>query len=125
MISRQAINAERRKTRRSPVREGVFVALGPSFTRLGQLMDISKRGLSFRYIDDGKSPVTTSSLTLFIAGDDFLLEGVIFKLISDQRVINEYPNSAISVRRCSVQFQALSEGQSDKLDYILRSCLVL
>jgi hypothetical protein len=125
MISPQIVNAERRKTVRAPAKEGVFVTLGPSFTKLGQVMDISKRGLSFRYIDDGKSPVATSWLTLFIVGDDFLLERVNFKLVSDQEVTNEYPNSVLRVRKCSVQFQTLSEGQLDKLDYILRSCLVL
>ena len=67
------METERRKFTRFLVPENVYAALGPSFSKVGRIKDISIGGLAMEYITDGDSDLKTSHVDIFIRGEEFYL----------------------------------------------------
>jgi hypothetical protein len=57
---------ERRKPERFRGQEGAFVELRDHHGKLGEIIDISKEGLTFRYIDIGDRPKGSFELDIFL-----------------------------------------------------------
>ena len=112
-------SAERRKFKRFQVKDRVFVLLGPDFTELGQIIDISRDGLSFRYMS-GAQPVRDSSEIDIMVGDGgFYLERLSLIPVSDCEDKNGFSLRSVLRRRC-VQFGELMPNQISLLEYFIR-----
>ena len=111
---------ERRKQKRSKSREGAFVALRLRGSKLGQIVDISARGLAFRYIDIGERPRGTFELDILFRDKEFHLERVPAKTVSDSESAEAFPFSATKTRRHSVQFGDLTDDQVSQLAYFIK-----
>jgi hypothetical protein len=109
---------ERRKHRRAQVPEGVFVSFTPGDSRLGEVLDISMGGLSFRYLATGESPVESGRLNLFISEDDFHLNAVSFETVWDLSSHN-VPFTPITMRHSGVKFGDLIEDQISRMEYFI------
>jgi hypothetical protein len=88
---------------------------------MGQILDISRGGLSFRYIDIGDRPRKTCVLDILRDDNAFRLENVGFKVISDLDASKDFPFSTIPMRRCGGEFTGLSNGQIYDLEYVIES----
>ena len=110
-------DVERRKFERIPMNGRTDAVLfGPEFTKGVQIVDVSKGGLAFRYVNGQKS--LNGPLELDILWDH--LEVFILKLkiktVSDIQVANEFLLGIIPIRRCGVEFVDLTPDQISQLN---------
>ena len=74
---------ERRQMKRFKVAEGAFAALINHGNKLGQIKDISEKGLSFRYIDSHEEHSEARELKIILGNGGLCLEGIPFKKVTD------------------------------------------
>ena len=111
---------ERRAHKRYPVEDGAYAALKGEVNKLGQIMDISKGGLSFRYIDIGDRPKDTFEIDIYVESNDgFSLESLPTRSMSDCEILNKVPFSSLVMRRHSVRFEHLSKNHLAQLEYFI------
>ncbi len=110
---------ERRRHKRFRAQEGAFVGLGNHRIKLGEIIDISKGGLAFRYIDIGDRPIGTFELDISFKKTGFRLEKVPAKTISDLVITKDFPYSSTKMRRQGVQFGELTVKQITLLDHFI------
>jgi hypothetical protein len=123
MVGRKR-TVERRKNKRYKAVEGAYAAISPNSHKLGQVIDISMGGLSFKYIDtssdekDGRRP---QEETIFLSSMGYYVGDLPFKTIADYEITNAPSFSSMKVRKRHVQFTDLSFKQLFDLDYYLRN----
>ncbi len=112
---------ERRRFKRYLVQDGVVAVPISSTIKIGKIMDISKGGISVRYVDDEVWQSNTFELDILLADDDFYLPKVPIKAtVSDFEVEKDIPFSFITERQCGLEFGNLSEEQLSLLnDFIV------
>lgn len=116
--------AERRKHRRFRVQNGAFAALSYRFTTLGQIMDIGRGGLSFRYVASEDESNGSSELRILLTDGSFSFDRVPFARIWDLAIPVEFSFGCITMRHCGIQFQKLTDNQKSHLEYFLQNCTV-
>jgi len=111
---------KRRKHQRFQVEDFTFVNLKSEADKdVGQLIDVSNGGLSFRYFVSAKKPINFDKLDIVLSGCDFAITGLSFRIISDTELTNGFQSSPIIFRRYCVQFEQLTYNQNFKLFYFL------
>jgi len=112
MSKEKTDDKERRKHKRYRARSGTC-ALN---SRVGEIIDISRGGLAFRYVDRGDwKDMPPSDLGILFGNGELCLEDVPLKVISDCAI-----NDGINItRRCGVQFKELTEKQLEQLEYFI------
>jgi len=119
---------ERRKQERFKTMPGAHVEFyksskfnfsKPKGVHTASLIDISKKGLSFRY--DGYEMWSTdfSKVAISYGNDDIRIDHVSFKVISDHVI--SIPGRPVPVRRCGVQFTQLSSQTQFQINQLFRS----
>jgi hypothetical protein len=111
---------ERRQQPRFKAADGVFAALVNHSSNLGQIRDISKIGLSFRYIDSGDEPGETSELKIIIGMGGVYLDKLPFRKVHDFEIQNKYSFSALKMRQIGLQFGKLTTQQSVQLEHFIQ-----
>jgi len=111
---------ERRQQKRFKAQEGAFAALVAQESRLGQIKDISIRGLSFRYIDGHERLENADALKIILGDEGLYLDNVPFKKISDFEIENEFSFSRIKMRQIGLEFGELTPGQRDRLNRFIK-----
>jgi hypothetical protein len=112
---------ERRKPERFRAQEGAFVELRDHRGKLGEIIDISKEGLTFRYIDIGDRPKGSFELDIFLKEKGFGLKKLPAKTVSDDETTETFPHSITIMRRRKVQFENLTNSQKYRLKYFIRN----
>ena len=112
---------ERRQQPRFKAAEGVFAALVNHCSKLGQIRDISKMGLSFRYIDHGGTSGETSELKIIIGRGGLYLDKLPFKKVTDFEIKNEHRFSSIKMCQIGLQFGKLTTQQSIRLEHFIQN----
>ena len=112
---------ERRKYTRFRTRNGALIELRSQRGKLGEIIDISKGGLAFRYIDIGDRPKGSFELDIFLKETGFRLEKVPAKTISDSRTTKYFPFSSTKTRRQGVEFGELTQKQISQLEHFIRN----
>ena len=112
---------ERRKYTRFRARDGALIELRSHRGKLGEIIDISKGGLAFRYIDIGDRPKGSFELDIFLKEAGFRLEKVPAKTVSDLKTTKFFPYSATKTRRQGVQFGELTGNQISKLEHFIKN----
>jgi len=123
MIGRKR-TIERRRNKRYKAVDGAYAAISPNSHKLGQIIDISMGGLSFKYIDtsnDGKDSDGTPEEAVFLSSMGYYVGDLPFKTVSDYEITNTPSFSSMKVRKRHVQFTDLSFKQLFDLDYYLRN----
>ena len=108
---------ERRKHKRFKVKEGAFAALGHRFTPIGQIMDIGKGGLSFRYVAKANESKGLSPLQIVAIDRSIRFDKAPCKPIWDL----EISSGSIMMRQCGVQFGKLTAGWASQLEYFIQN----
>jgi hypothetical protein len=115
---------ERRKNKRYKAVEGAYAAISPNSHKLGQIIDLSMGGLSFKYIDtsnDDKELERTPETAVFLSSMGYYVGDLPFHTIADYEVTNAPSFSSMKVRKRHVKFSDLSFKQLFDLDYYLRN----
>jgi len=123
MVGRKR-TVERRRNKRYKAVDGAYAAISPNSHKLGQIIDISMGGLSFKYIDtsnDDKYENQSSDESVFLSSMGYYVGDLPFQVISDYEITNAPSFSSMKVRRRHVQFTDLSFKQLFDLDYYLRN----
>ncbi len=110
---------ERRKHLRFKVQEGAYTAINNGSLMIGQIQNLSKGGLAFRYLDHGKQAEGSYKAYIFITDNDFFLQNLLFNTITDVHIDFEYHFSTISKRQCGGQFSELTQSQMFQLDHFI------
>ena len=87
---------------------------------LGQIKDISIRGLSFRYIDGHEKLETADELKIILGNQGLYLDRVPFVKISDFEIENEFSFSTIKMRQIGLQFGELTADQEMQLERFIQ-----
>ena len=103
----------RRRLKRHRVREGVYALINKNSSILGEVKEISTKGLSFNYHFDEKAVPISSKIDIIYLNDDFRLSGMPYTRIADLRITKE-------VRRCSILFGNLTESQLSQLKFFIK-----
>ena len=110
---------ERRKCTRFQPEDQTFVVVRPDFTKLGSLLDISERGLSFQHSAGTVEKDCSVQIDIFKGDNSFYLSKVTGTVVYDRKENSDF---CFEHCRCGVQFGALTEEQVAWLsDYIQRS----
>ena len=112
---------ERRQWKRFKVAEGAFAALINHCNKLGQIRDISEKGLSFRYIDSEEGPSEARELKIILSNGGLCLEGVPFKEVTDFEIKSEFSFSSIKMRRIGLEFGELTPDQQMHLNTFIQN----
>ena len=116
--------AERRKHKRFRVQNGSFAALCSQFSILGQIIDISTGGLSFRYVASAERSKESSHLSILLTDGSFRFDNIPFEAVWDTPMPREFSFGAITLRQCGVQFGELTHGQKLDLQYFIGRCVI-
>jgi hypothetical protein len=98
----------RRGLKKHRVREGVYALINKNSSIMGEVKEISTKGLSFNYHFDEKAVPISSKIDIIYLNDDFRLYGMPYTRIADLRITKE-------VRRCSILFGNLTESHLSQL----------
>jgi hypothetical protein len=112
---------EKRRFRRFQAPQNAFARLGGPEGRLGQIIDISKGGLAFRYVGNGGQPKRSLQMDIFLDNNGFRLEKVSYRTISDFEVSKQGLANSVIMRRRGVQFDELDQGHASRLEYFIEN----
>ena len=108
---------ERRKHKRYNVEENVLVFNATTF---GQIINICKGGLAFRYLANKNDPPLTSfELGLMNGNNGFLLDNIHCRTVTVTDSPPVHPSSSTIIRRTGVCFTNLTIKQQESLDNFL------
>ncbi len=108
---------ERRKHKRYCVDENILVFNSSTF---GQIINICKGGLAFRYLADKNDPPLNSfELGLINSNNAFLLDNIHCRAITVTDSPPVHPSSSTIIRRTGVCFTNLTIEQQKLLDHFL------
>jgi hypothetical protein len=115
---------EKRKYNRFMVRPDTYAALGPHYTKVGKVRQISIAGLAFEYLCITEIPDRQSTrVTVFSLENEFFLPNLSCRVISDFTTCasdkNPMSDPNYAINQCAVELMAITEGQWRRLDYFL------
>jgi len=88
---------------------------------VGQLLDISERGLSAYFSENIDRKREYSEMEIFPFFHDFTIRKIPFSTVSETELDNESQLSTKKSRRQCLRFERLTSEQKVKLDYLLRN----
>jgi len=94
---------DRRQMKRFKVAEGAFAALINHGNKLGQIKDISEKGLSFRYIDSQEEHSEAKELKI------------------NFEIKSEFSFSSIKMRHIGLEFGNLTQDQQLRLSHFIQN----
>jgi hypothetical protein len=120
------VAVERRQHRRLQLEgDGVALLRTPSSqsTIVGEIMDISVDGVSFRYISGEEPEEGPSELSLVSADHSFYLGSLPIRTVSDLEMA-KIPFGSVSTRRRGVKFGKLGQNHKFALQHFIRNYTV-
>jgi hypothetical protein len=114
-------SAERRKQRRFKVKQGAFAGLGHLLRPVGQIIDISTGGLSFRYVASNARSHECAKLKILKTDGSFSCHRIPFKTIWDYSTPQDFSLDSPILRHCGVQFGKLGDDQEFDLKYFIEN----
>jgi len=118
-MEQEPLFIEKRVQPRYKAKKGAF-AVFPVGLKLGQIEDISRRGLSFYYIPLDESKCESDEMEIYFIDGDFHLINVPVEVVSDISMDEDLPFNYVERRRYGVKFGKLTAFQQVQLDYFLK-----
>lgn len=122
-MSKKKNYVEMRKWHRFNVKEGaivefkkprLFKLLKPRIVKFAPIIDISRGGLAFQYIDDEMWPATFNILSLRKTSEGFDIDNIPIRIVSDRAITSL--SGAMFIRRCGIKFEELASFQKSQID---------
>ena len=113
--------SHRRLFARFQVSEDEFQLIRQNTRTIGWLKDLSFHGLSYEYIAAEKQQVDLEDIGIFSdKSKGIFLPGLSCKVVYDIIVDEESETSSVfNFRRCGLKYRTLTNGQRDRLEYLL------
>jgi len=112
---------DKRKFNRFTLKDYGFAIFRPSSKIAGRIIDISKGGLSFRYANIHEKELSSSHMDIFILSSGFYSDNLSYKIVFEQNVDIELPDSSTPTNQCGVMFNELTPIQKTQLDVLIQS----
>jgi Tfp pilus assembly protein PilZ len=109
--------SEKRRHKRFQLKVSAFALLNRPFSEMGEIIDISMGGLSFRYTSDRALPKGSLALDILCVDDGFHVAKVPVNTVAESVVSGE-------VRRRGVQFDRLTNMQLSQVRYFIQTYAV-
>jgi hypothetical protein len=110
---------EQRAHKRHRTRSGAFAVIkNPDRAIIGEIIDISKGGLAFKYMENG-GYAAQSKMDILFSGHGLQIKGVPFKSVSDVSIKDFPAFSSIRMRRGSIQFIDLEKIHTTQLNLFI------
>lgn len=120
-IADRRTGADSRRYNRYRVKDHVYVNLrSESGEEVGQLMDISRGGLSLQFLITDENQKTYTDLGI-LASMDLAKERIPFRTVAVEEVVNHIPLSVTRMLRLSLEFQNLTPEQISKIDFFIKN----
>jgi len=109
---------ERRTDQRFAVREGAIASL--RLPVVGQIVNISHKGLAFRYVASKARSKESSTLSISLSDNTFTLGMIPFRVAWDKPSPQSFSFGNIAMRYCGVEFGELADYQRLALNYFIK-----
>jgi Tfp pilus assembly protein PilZ len=110
----QKVPSERRRHKRFQPKVSLFALLNSPFSEMGEIIDISMGGLSFRYSSDKAIPKRSLALDLLCVDDGFQVPRLPVKTVAGSLLAGD-------VRKRRVQFDRLSDRQVSQVRHFIQT----
>jgi len=118
-IARRRAKVDNRKHIRYRAKDHVYVGLrSETEEEVGQILDISKGGLSLYYTETFEKKRKYTDLGIF-SSMELAVERIAFRSVSDIKLAGEPKLDDPDLRRHGLQFENLTPEQETKLDYFI------
>ena len=121
----RSTSIELNKIRDMSMGEIGFAVIKSRPIKMGQIINISKNGLAFDYIERQSKTMEVFKLDILYAEDAYYLGKVLFRPIFDYAIDAEIPFNSFIIRRCGVKFGELTAQQKSKLEYFVNQHTLL
>jgi hypothetical protein len=111
---------ERRKFKRLKVATPAFVECAMDSLSTGQILDISKGGLGFRYMSKGEKTKKAFQLKIYSSRDPFSIDHIAVKTAYDLTTPLAFTITKTTMRRRGVQFTKLDPAQLSQLELFIQ-----
>jgi hypothetical protein len=109
---------DKRKHKRFDVKDGAYTVLSYQPTVMGQIINISEKGVAATY--KGKRLKESTEIDLFISDAGFYLEQIPVKTISDLKIAGKFLSGSKKIWQRSLQFGELTDDQKSQLDEFIK-----
>ncbi len=115
-----------RKWHRFHVKEGTIVEfrkprlfkfLKHRLVKFAPIIDISKGGLAFQYIDDRMWPDEFNTLSIKRTSEELEIDNIPIRIVSDRAISSL--SGAMFIRRCGIKFDELATFQKSQINSFL------
>lgn len=113
------IQSEKRKHMRLAAGGNAFALVKNGVNKVGQLIDVSRGGLSFKYFSDEPISGSPPRLDVFVPGHKFLWVEIPHRTVRELDLPSEVPFSSIRMRRRCVAFGPMTEGHLLRLEVLI------
>lgn len=112
---------DRRKYTRFRAKPGALVVFDNKNKQPGRIIDISKGGLAFCYVDGRDKLEESAELGIFFGEDNFSLDSLPFETVFDCILVEGAPNTPKNINLRSVKFGKLTSKQQYQLAYFIEA----
>ncbi|NLD38272.1 MAG: PilZ domain-containing protein [Desulfatiglans sp.] len=108
---------EQRAYERFRVKDGVFAVIrknNDTKLTVGQIIDISQGGMSFKYLANCEPIDGVHKLDIYSSGNGAQLKDITFRVVTDFRIDSPFPFSTVFMRRGGLQFQDMSDDHMSR-----------
>ena len=109
---------ERRADQRFAVRVGAVASL--KLPVVGQIVNISRKGLAFRYVASKARSKESPTLSISLSDNTFTLAMIPFRVAWDKPSPQSFSFGDIALRYCGVAFGELADYQRIALHYFIK-----
>jgi hypothetical protein len=103
------------------VKDGAYAVIRYKPFQTGKIMNISRDGLTVRYLSNGHPLNETSELDIFIIDSNYYIEKIRVNTISDFELTDKDGFGFNNIRQRSFEFGKMKSGQLFYLDYFLEN----
>jgi hypothetical protein len=99
--------------------EIAFTVIKSKPPRMGRIVEISRNGLTFDYIENDEICSRKAEMDILVVDDNFHIRRLPFELVKDALLEADVPFNSLTMKRMTVQFNSLTYHQKRKLDHFL------
>lgn len=110
---------EKRRYRRFPVRDKVFVKITGAQEVVGEVINFSEGGVGLKYLAEKGLPLGKAAVDLFGPGGKSYVRGVPAMTVFDFQIPTEKVFPTFGVRRMGVAFGPLTDTAQDQLHSLI------
>ena len=116
---------EQRRHHRYLAKDGLFVVFRPDFNMLGKIVDISKCGIGFEYINVDTPEFDKSLADIFKAGNNLYVSKIPCRVVYSKNLSNDKGSmDVLDTMRCGVEFMKITKEQMEELRVIFDEYVV-